>query len=98
MEKTENMPLWVYLAFSSIRTRTGALLLLASSALFTAYCVPWSLLFTQQHWIGKIFLLDDWIWFAMMIPITLWYWLGIRWIDRNAAWAVADREDPEHEA
>jgi hypothetical protein len=92
MEKTENMPLWVYLAFSSIRTRKGALLLLASSALFTAYCIPWSKLVAHPVWLGKIFLLDDWSWFAMMIPVTLWYWLSMRWVDRHAAWAVSTNE------
>jgi hypothetical protein len=88
MDKTDNMPIWVFLAFSSINTRKAALLLIASSALFTVYCAPWTRLFPGSEWIGRLFLLDDWSWFAMMLPVTLWYWLSLNWLDRHAAWAT----------
>ncbi len=86
MNKTEHTPLWVYLAFSNISTRKGALLLILASAVFTGYCVPWSLFFAGPGWLAKIFLADDWSWFAAMVPVTFWYWLSLRWIDNNHAW------------
>lgn len=94
MDKTDNMPIWVFFAFSSINTRKTALLLTWACLLFSIYCIPWPVLFESQDWIGKIFLIDDWSWVAMMVPITLWYWLSLRWVDNNDGWAVA-RESGE---
>ncbi len=88
MEKTKKMPIWVFLAFSSIKTRKGALILILSSVLFSIYSVPWSRLFTGESWISSVFLIDDWSWVAMMIPITFWYWLSMKWVDNNSVWAV----------
>ena len=90
MEKTDNMPLWVFLAFSSIDKRKTALLLIWACLLFSIYCIPWPLLFEGQVWLGKIFLIDEWSWVAMMVPITLWEWLSLRWVDNNAGWAVTN--------
>ncbi|MGY6277222.1 hypothetical protein [Methylomonas sp. MgM2] len=86
MQKDNNMPLWVFFALSSIETRKGALLLIWSSLLFSLYCIPWSMFFLDTPWIGKLFLIDDWDWFAMMLPMTLWYWLSMKWVDRNRGW------------
>lgn len=86
MEKTENMPIWVYLAFSSISTRKAALLLIFACVLFSIYCIPWHLLFPDRDWVAQICLIGDWSWFAMMVPVTFWYWLGLRWIDKNSGW------------
>lgn len=85
MEKTKDMPLWVFLAFSSINTRKMAMILIWSSILFTLYSFPWSA-FTGNTVVAKIFIIDDWSWPAIMIPICLWYWLSLRWIDKHAAW------------
>lgn len=86
MQKTKDMPIWVFLAFSSIETRRGALILLWSSIVFSFYCIPWSHYFNDSQWINILFLMDDWEWFAMMLPMTLWYWLSLRWLDRKQAW------------
>jgi hypothetical protein len=86
MEKKESTPLWVFLAFSSISTRKGALILIWSSFVFTLYCIPWSLFFTEQVWVSKVFLIDDWSWLAMMVPVIVWYWLSLRWVDKNDTW------------
>ncbi len=85
MEKTKDMPLWVFLAFSSINTRKMAMILIWSSVLFTFYSLPWSVV-TGNAVVAKIFIIDDWSWSAIMIPICLWYWLSLRWIDKHAAW------------
>ena len=87
MEKKENTPIWVFLAFSSIKTRKGALILFWSSLIFGLYCIPWGNFFINAEWIAKIFLIDDWSWAAMMFPMCVWYWLGIKWADKNAVWA-----------
>ena len=89
MEKTGDMPLWVYLAFSSIETRRAALWLIGASVLFSLYCIPWGTLYPDSTWVGKLFRIEDWSWFAMMIPMTLWYWLCLRWVDRRNRWKPA---------
>jgi len=86
MEKKDNMPLWVFLAFSSINTRKGALILIWSTFVFTLYCFPFSLFFTDQAWVKQVFLIDDWSWLSMMVPMVMWYFLSLRWIDKNKAW------------
>lgn len=86
MEKKDDMPLWVFLAFSSINTRKGALILIWCSVIFSLYCVPWSLFTPEQEWVKQIFLIDDWSWLTMMVPMLLWYYLSLRWIDKNKAW------------
>lgn len=87
MNNTEQTPVWVRLAFSNITTRKGALLLILASVVFTVYCVPWPRLVTTPHWLEKLLVADDWSWFATMVAITIWYWLGLRWIDRHRGWA-----------
>jgi uncharacterized membrane protein len=86
------MPLWVFLAFSSIETRKGALILIGACALFSIYCLPWPLFFDSPDWFAKIFLIDDWSWVAMMLPITLWYWLSLKWVDKNSGWKNSETE------
>jgi len=92
MEKTKDMPIWVFLAFSSINTRKGAMLLIGACVLFTVYCVPWSIFLGSGNWVARIFLIEDWSWFAMMVPISLWYWLSLKWIDNNPGWADKGRD------
>jgi len=93
MEKKDNMPIWVFLAFSSIDTRKGAMILIWICVIFTAYCIPWPLLFAGNDWIAKIFLIDDWSWLAMMVPIVLWYWLSLRWVDNNSGWENSAQDE-----
>jgi len=86
MEKTDNTPLWVFLAFSSISTRKGALILIWLSIIFTVYCIPWPLFLSAQgSFINKIFI-NDWSWFIMMEPITIWYLLSLMWMDSHKQW------------
>jgi hypothetical protein len=86
MEKSDDTPLWVFLAFSSIETRKGALLLLWASLVFSIYSFPWVLFFADSGWVTTLFLIDDWSWIAMMAPVMAWYWMSLRWVDRNAGW------------
>lgn len=86
MSSNEKLPIWVFLAFSSINTRKAALWLIGSCLAFTLYCVPWVVLFAGNELVASLFLIDDWSWVAMMVPISIWYWLSLRWMDRHAAW------------
>lgn len=89
MQKTDRMPMWVFLAFSSIETRKGALLLILSNVLFNGYCIPWVNFYAESAWVAKLFVVTDWEWFIWSAPMNIWYWLGLRWIDKNHGWAKA---------
>ncbi len=86
MKKTNKTPLWVFLAFSSIESRKGALILIWSCVLFSLYCIPWAQFFNGNGWVAKVFLIDDWSWFAMMVPMTAWYVICLKWVDKNQGW------------
>ena len=88
MDKKDNIPMWVFLAFSSIETRKGALILIWCSVVFTLYCIPMRIFITDNQWVEMIFLIDDWSWLAMMLPITGWYLLSLKWADRNEVWKM----------
>jgi len=79
------MPIWVLLAFSSIQKRKHAIMLIWASIIFTIYCLPW-VNFINNEIVITLFLIDDWSWIAMMIPICIWYLLSLRWMDQNKAW------------
>lgn len=86
MTKDDSTPLWVFLAFSAIETRKAALILIWASLVFSLYCIPWVNYFDQPEWLHKVFLIDDWSWFVMMLPMTLWYWISLKWVDKNRGW------------
>ena len=75
MQRTPNMPLWVFLGLANVNTRKGALTLFWGCLAASIACVPLS------------YYLQDWSWAAMMFPCSLWYWLCIRWMDKRAVWA-----------
>jgi hypothetical protein len=74
MQRSPDMPIWVFLAFANIETRKGALILFWSCLTFSIACIPLS------------YYLQDWSWVAVMFPCSLWYWLSLRWVDRNTGW------------
>jgi len=84
-QDNKKMPLWVLLAFSSINKRKHAIILIWASMIFTAYCFPWANFFNYKI-VTQLFLIDDWSWIAMMIPICIWYVLSLRWMDKNNSW------------
>ena len=88
MKKTDNTPLWVFLAFYSIGSRKGARIMIWSTLVFTLYCIPWVNYFNIDGWVGKLLLINDWAWFAMMLPMTVWYWASMKWIDKNGSWST----------
>jgi len=88
MIKTKNTPLWVFLAFSAIESRKGALILIWACVAFTLYSLPWATLLGDAIGeLGKqLLVIDDWSWVAMMVPITLWYILSLIWMDKHQGW------------
>ena len=81
----KKMPIWVLLAFSSIQKRKSAIMLIWASIIFTIYCLPWAN-YINNEIVVTLFLVDDWSWVAMMIPVCIWYFLCLRWMDHNKAW------------
>ena len=84
MNETVNkkMPFWVLLAFSSIPKRKHAIMLIWVCIIFSLYCLPLVTFFDNEI-IAKLFLIDDWSWITMMIPICAWYILSLRWMDKK---------------
>lgn len=85
MKILENTPIWVTLAFGNVETRKTAIILIISSIIFSLYCIPW-VQFSKHPLVTRLFLIDDWSWFAVMVPMVIWYWLSLRWIDQHQAW------------
>jgi hypothetical protein len=81
------IPLWVFLAFSSIQKRNHALILIWACIIFSIYSLPWST-FINNDLVSTLFLIEDWSWIAMMIPISAWYILSLRWMDTNDGWEI----------
>ncbi|MFV2004258.1 MAG: hypothetical protein ACC650_03585 [Gammaproteobacteria bacterium] len=93
MDNTSNtspkkIPIWVLLAFSTIQKRKHALVLIWASVIFSVYSLPW-VNFINHEIIATLFLIDDWSWVAIMIPLCLWYLICLRWMDQNSAWESA---------
>ena len=86
MQKTDTMPMWVFLALSSVETRKTALMLTLFNIVFTAYCIPWVTLYSGVDWVAQLFFFEDWEWFAWSSPMSIWYWLSIKWVDKNRGW------------
>jgi len=78
MTRHETMPIWVFLALMNIETRKGAKNLIWSSFAFGLICVPLS--------IYQPFDIVDWTWVVMMLGITFWYWLSMKWVDKKTLW------------
>jgi predicted MFS family arabinose efflux permease len=85
MKISDNTPLWVTLAYGNINTRKSALILIVCSVIFTVYCFPWAH-FSQHPMVARLFLIKDWSWFAVMLPMIVWYWLSLKWVDKHEAW------------
>jgi hypothetical protein len=74
MERRDNMPLWVFLGLLNIESKKGALILVWACVAVSIICIPVSYYY------------DDWSYAGMMFAITPWYWLSMRWVDKNSSW------------
>lgn len=84
-EEETKMPFWVLLAFSNLHKRKHAIILIWVCFIFTLHCIP-LVKFVDNEMVSTLFLIDDWSWIAMMIPICIWYVLSLRWMDNNNGW------------
>ncbi len=85
MKQIEKTPIWVTLAYANVHTRKMAIGIIIFCVVFALYCVPW-VQYSKNEWVAKLFLIDDWSWLAMMVPMTAWYWLSLKWVDKNQGW------------
>jgi hypothetical protein len=92
MKKQDDTPTWGFLAFASVKTRRGGLMMVGLNALSCLYCIPWSHYAGNATWVAKVFIVHNWYWLPVMIAITAWYGLGFQWINRHDAWSDADSE------
>lgn len=81
MQRTPDMPLWVFLGLANINTRKGALILVWTCFAFSLLCIPLS------------YYMHDWSWAGIMFLCSLWYWLSLRWVDRHAHWTPIPIDD-----
>lgn len=73
MEKTENMPPWVYWGLWGINSRKVALGFSIFTLIIFLCLIPIGIMIQDYVLIGFIF-------------VPLWYWLAIRWVDKNSSW------------
>lgn len=85
MKHNDKAPIWVKLAYANVHTRKMALIMVIFCVIFALYCVPW-MRFSQNATVGKLFVFKDWSWFLSMIPMTIWYWAGLKWVDKHRGW------------
>lgn len=85
MKKIDKTPIWVELAYANVHTRKVALIIVISSAIFGLYCVPW-VQFSNNAILAKLFMINDWSWAVIMVLMTIWYWVSLKWVDKNAGW------------
>jgi hypothetical protein len=85
MKITEHTPFWVKLVYANIHTRKSAKWMIISCIVFGFYSIPWAQLSTNAL-IAKLFLIHDWTWCISMVPLSIWYWLALKWVDQHAAW------------
>ena len=73
MQKKENMPDWAYWGLWGINSRKVALAFAIGSLLLCFIIVPYAI--------------KEKIYTFMAFPLVpLWYWLSIKWADKNSAW------------
>ena len=82
MERKDNMPMWVFLGVSNFETRKGPIILAVCCLLFGLGFLPLPLLLDNWTWMEVL------EWSGMMFPMAWWYWLCVRWVDKNSSWEV----------
>lgn len=85
MKVSETTPMWVQLAWGNVGARKIAVWMIVFCVLFMLYCIPWTQ-FSSHPVVAKLSLINDWYWAGSMLPLTIWYWLSLKWVDRHNAW------------
>lgn len=74
MERTDEMPEWVYLGLWGLNSRIAALSFMWICAVVGSV----SLVATGRYPMAQ--------WGAYMLLAVPWYWLSIRWVDQHGSW------------
>jgi uncharacterized membrane protein AbrB (regulator of aidB expression) len=77
MKKKENMPSWAYWGLWGIKSRKAALAFFVVSVILSLLIIPIAIM------------IGDYI-SAIIVLAPIWYWLSIRWADKNSAWNSSD--------
>lgn len=84
MDRKDNMPMWVFLALASIDTRKIGMMLVWACLIFALGFLPLPLLLDNWTWLEVL------EWSGVLYPMTLWYWLSIRWVDKHSSWDTTE--------
>jgi hypothetical protein len=76
------MPLWVSLGLSNFKTRKSLIYLALACLVFGLGFLPLPFLLDNWSW------MDVLEWSGLMYPMALWYWLCLRWVDKNSSWEI----------
>ena len=80
-------PGWVRWAVGRRSDRPTAIRLLRVQAMNTAVMVLIvALSFSSESLVGRISLVAGLIGVLLLVPLCLWMWRAIRWMDRNGGW------------
>ncbi len=78
MERKETVPKWVHWGLLGIRKRKTALVYLWASLILCFVVVPGSIVIGEYTYCTIVF-------------VPLWYWLSIKWVDKNGSWEALAR-------
>jgi len=76
MKQVEGMPSWVYWGLWGINSRKVAVIFLLIVSLLTLILVPVGVYF---HEFSSVLLIGG----------PIWYWLAIKWADKNLMWPAS---------
>ena len=79
---TKKIPLWVSLGLSNFKTRKGPTYMAIACLVFGMGFLPLPVLLDNWSWIDVL------EWGGLMFPMALWYFLCVRWVDKNYSWEV----------
>ena len=75
MEQKDNMPAWAYWGLWGIRSRSAAMAFFVGTLILSVVIVPAAVI------------IKDYI-LCVIVLVPIWYWLSIKWVDKNSTWAV----------
>lgn len=83
--ESQSPPLWVQLALSTVKSRQGALGLIALNVVVAIYCLPWNH-FINSPWTYNWYVAQDWSWSLFMLAVIAWYVASLAWMEKHRAW------------
>lgn len=75
MKRKENMPTWAYWGLWGINSRKAALGYFVGTLILSLVIIPFGIMIKDYT-------------FLVFPVVPLWYWLALKWADKNAAWEI----------